>query len=435
MPLKDSFTQIRYHTAADPYHFTIDNRPLTDIKTNLDLLADTMDAGFTSLTLTASTSVVTPLVTTEGTGNLSLATSGGTQLRITHVATAVNNLSIEGSIATDAPKLRAVGTDPSISLFYIAKGTSGGHSFYTNSGGPSVEQFRVAHTGSAVNYLEATGAAALGRVQLIARGIDPNVGINLVAKGSGGVYVNTQAGTVTQFGVEDSGGATLDYIVAQGGTNNPFFTLRGSSSDCNMVLISKGTGSLRFSTGGTLGNEQLRITHTATAVNYVQVTGGAAGAGPVLRSAGGDPNPGLNISSQGSGVINFYTNGVNQLQLQVSHTASAVNFVQLTGGTVGNAARVTVAGNDPDIILDLLGKGTGSPRIQGTTATPAGGSTTARLLFGTTAGFGIYFGSGVPTVSAAQGSLYIRSDGSSTSTRLYVNTNGTTDWTNFTSAT
>lgn len=49
-------------------------------------------------------------------------------------------------------------------------------------------------------------------------------------------------------------------------------------------------------------------------------------------------------------------------------------------------------------------------------------------------GQGIYAGSGVPTISAAQGSLYIRSDGSSTSTRLYVNTNGTTGWTNATTA-
>ena len=68
------------------------------------------------------------------------------------------------------------------------------------------------------------------------------------------------------------------------------------------------------------------------------------------------------------------------------------------------------------------------------TATPAGGSTAARLLFGTTAGFGIYYGSGAPTVSAAQGSIYLRSDGSSIASRLYVNTNGTTGWTTFASA-
>jgi hypothetical protein len=55
-------------------------------------------------------------------------------------------------------------------------------------------------------------------------------------------------------------------------------------------------------------------------------------------------------------------------------------------------------------------------------ATVAGGA----LLFslGT---IGIYFGSGAPTISAIKGSLYIRSDGSSSSTRLYIN-NGTTTW-------
>lgn len=78
---------------------------------------------------------------------------------------------------------------------------------------------------------------------------------------------------------------------------------------------------------------------------------------------------------------------------------------------------------------------TGVTTLCASTATPAGGSTSARLVFGTTAGFGVYYGSGAPTVSAAQGSIYIRSDGSSSSTRLYVNTNGSTTWTNFTSAT
>ena len=73
--------------------------------------------------------------------------------------------------------------------------------------------------------------------------------------------------------------------------------------------------------------------------------------------------------------------------------------------------------------------------VASSVATPAGGSTSARLIFGTTSGFGIYYGSGAPSVSAAQGSLYLRSDGSSTSTRLYVNTDGGTTWTNFTSAT
>lgn len=67
-------------------------------------------------------------------------------------------------------------------------------------------------------------------------------------------------------------------------------------------------------------------------------------------------------------------------------------------------------------------------------ATPAGGSTAAVLLLGTTAGFGIYYGSGAPTVSAAAGSLYIRTDNAGASSRLYSNTTGATTWAAITSA-
>jgi hypothetical protein len=66
------------------------------------------------------------------------------------------------------------------------------------------------------------------------------------------------------------------------------------------------------------------------------------------------------------------------------------------------------------------------------TAPVAGGM--AAFLMSSTAGLGIYVGSGAPTIAAAQGSIYLRTDGSSTSTRLYVNTTGSTTWTNVTTA-
>jgi hypothetical protein len=62
--------------------------------------------------------------------------------------------------------------------------------------------------------------------------------------------------------------------------------------------------------------------------------------------------------------------------------------------------------------------------------TVAGG---AKVLdFGSTS-LGLYFGSGAPTISAIKGSLYVRTDGSSSSTRIYVN-NGTTTWVAVTTA-
>ena len=76
---------------------------------------------------------------------------------------------------------------------------------------------------------------------------------------------------------------------------------------------------------------------------------------------------------------------------------------------------------------------TGTVTALSGSALTAGGAA-AFVGTNTAASMGIYFGSGAPTISAAQGSLYLRSDGSSTSTRAYVNTNGTTGWAAITTA-
>jgi hypothetical protein len=126
--------------------------------------------------------------------------------------------------------------------------------------------------------------------------------------------------------------------------------------------------------------------------------------------------------------------------------------VAITGGTITGITSLSMAGHlifSPDGTNDIGALGATRPRsifasnliqaqatvaARGGTAIPAGG--VAAFLVSSTGSFGIFFGSGVPTVSAAQGSLYLRSDGSSTSTRLYVNSSsgsGTT-WTSATTA-
>jgi hypothetical protein len=50
-------------------------------------------------------------------------------------------------------------------------------------------------------------------------------------------------------------------------------------------------------------------------------------------------------------------------------------------------------------------------------------------MMSSTANYGVFFGSGAPTLSAAKGSLYLRSDGSGITDRAYINTDGGTTWT------
>ena len=78
----------------------------------------------------------------------------------------------------------------------------------------------------------------------------------------------------------------------------------------------------------------------------------------------------------------------------------------------------------------------GSVKVGAATAVTAGGSTGVGFLMSsaTTNFLGIFCGSGAPSISAAQGSLYVRTDGSSSSTRLYVNSSGTATWVAVTTA-
>lgn len=64
-----------------------------------------------------------------------------------------------------------------------------------------------------------------------------------------------------------------------------------------------------------------------------------------------------------------------------------------------------------------------------TTALPAGGTAGLGYKFYTTTNFGVFAGSGAPTLQAAKGSMYLRSDGSGVNDRAYINTDGNTTWT------
>lgn len=109
------------------------------------------------------------------------------------------------------------------------------------------------------------------------------------------------------------------------------------------------------------------------------------------------------------------------------------------GGTVG----ISIGSSDPTIYFDnttsqwrARGSFASIYRIQTSTIyvaqsnpLPAGGSTGMGILISTASNFGIFVGSGAPTLVAGTGSIYMRSDGSSATTRMYSNVNGSTSWT------
>jgi hypothetical protein len=123
------------------------------------------------------------------------------------------------------------------------------------------------------------------------------------------------------------------------------------------------------------------------------------------------------------------TNNFEYLQAYVSSNTFIIDSNKAGSGTPRTLS-LRVGGS---LIVDLK-NGTGGPIVASATAIPAGGTAGLGLNFSSTANFGIFFGSGAPALSAAQGSLYIRSDGSTTNSRAYINTNGSTTWTAITTA-
>lgn len=114
-------------------------------------------------------------------------------------------------------------------------------------------------------------------------------------------------------------------------------------------------------------------------------------------------------------------------------TASDDAQIRFFRSTAAASCKVTFHNNTAteNIVLDASNgrlSGVGRITAMSATAIPAGGTAGAGFLVSSTANLGIFFGSGAPTLSAAQGSLYIRSDGSAIAGLVYVNTNGTTTW-------
>lgn len=99
----------------------------------------------------------------------------------------------------------------------------------------------------------------------------------------------------------------------------------------------------------------------------------------------------------------------------------------LENASFGGTVAVTGA------LTGVSGSVTGALTSRSGTATPAAASAVSALTFGS-AGLTLTWGTGAPSQTQPKGSLYIRTDGSSISTRMYINTDGATTWTSFTTA-
>jgi len=226
------------------------------------------------------------------------------------------------------------------------------------------------------------------------------------------------------------------------------FTSRGISDTATAVALTlsgSGANSVTIANSATvpvISTTAGSLFLTSAGQNVGLLVAGGAPSGFVGLTAGGTTPAGMVISGD---IIALYGQGAEQAR--ITGTASANRYITLTGSAGGNPTIGTSAGSlaisCPVVVspgsgntfqilngfLDVAGRA----QVLSNFALPAGGDTGV-VISATTSNIGIYFGSGAPTVLAAKGSIYLRSDGSATNNRMYVNTDGSTTWTAVTTA-
>jgi hypothetical protein len=216
--------------------------------------------------------------------------------------------------------------------------------------------------------------------------------------------------SIPVFRIRDNAGTGYFMMYNQNGS--AALVAQGSTND-NALISGNGSGSVRFTTNGTTQTEQMRVSHTASAVNYVQVTGAATGSGnyPTISAQGSDATANLRLATKGSANFDIQNSGVTRFLIdssgivklgisassgigfQVSSTASQVNYLATTGTVSGaNNVSLTANGTDTDVDITFTPKGAGAVRFgthTGTILTPTGyitikdsGGTSRRLLVG-----------------------------------------------------
>ena len=141
------------------------------------------------------------------------------------------------------------------------------------------------------------------------------------------------------------------------------------------------------------------------------------------------------VTSSGGNALAVGANGSTNPALKVDASAgSAATGLAVTAAAAASGVALQALSSGANESMTINAKGSGSLTLQSAVAVPAGGSAACGILASSTAALGIYFGSGAPSLTAAKGSLYCRTDGSSSSTRLYTASDSAGAWVAVTTA-
>jgi hypothetical protein len=282
----------------------------------------------TAITRTAGGSAYTSIPTVAITAP---TTSGGVQATASVGSMFTNTATVQsgGTGYTNGDVLTIVGgTVITSAATYTVTGVSGGA--VTSVTPLNFNQYSVLPT----NPVSTTGGTGSGAT------LNLTYGIGTVAF----TITNAGSGYVEQPTVTFSGG---------GGSGAAAYATVGSIAR----LTSIGSG-LEVAAASGIG---FRVANSGTAnVNYYSAQGNSSGGSVLLAATGTDTDISSAVSSKGAGSVRFQTNNAAQEQMRVAHTASAVNYVQVTGAATNNSPTISSQGSDLHSSINLIPKGNGN---------------------------------------------------------------------------
>ena len=216
-----------------------------------------------------------------------------------------NGINAYGAAIGNDVQLIASGVDTDVNLRVSSKGNRNVH-LLTN-GSASLEVSIAPTSGNAARYLIMGGALAGG-----APYITTSAGnLSLGSANAGVMTVNDGAGGVNFQVSNGGGGVQRNWISAQGatsggGTPSLIASSDGTDPNVGMQLLSKGTGLLYFGTNATvLVAYQAAIEHIANTTKQVYLRGAVAAGNPGIKASGGN----LVLGSANASMLQSATDG------------------------------------------------------------------------------------------------------------------------------
>jgi hypothetical protein len=270
-------------------------------------------------------------------------------------------------------------------------------------------------------------------------------GVAVYLQENGGLYTALPAhftGNVTIDGTLTSGAEVIGaevitstsanaFAVGPAGTTNPSFNVNSSASSAatGLSVVSAAAASglaLSVTSSGSAENMTIDAKGTGT----ITLAGVSTGVVQIKSR--------LTIQSSNGNALAVGLNGLTNPVFRVDASVSSVaTGVSITGAAAAGGVAVQVLSSGTDENITISAKGAGTVTFNSGVVAAAGGKVSSGIRYGSIA-VGLYTGTGAPTFSAMNGSIYTDSDATSTTTRIYVNKSGAgtagTTWTSLTTA-